>query len=194
MNHYQRLAFFFRTLSRPQNKKFRCVAILGITFIALYTLGGFIIAPAILSAKLHNVLDTQLSSKASFNTLSLNPLTFSVTITDIEVIALDSPIITIKKVHLNIGALHSLFKKGLSIQKFHIIEPSISFSISQDSIFNLTNLIPKKDNTHIKENSLKTSTIPAITVHSLAIKQARLSYYNAIADQKEPINFTDLSF
>lgn len=156
--------------------------------LVLYALLGFFAAPALLTAKLPEIVQNSVKATLSLGKVQVNPFTLSVTAQDIELRNLSGePLAAAQQLHLNLQA-SSVVRRALYLKKLELTGPRISAERDQSGRLNLAALIPEpSDNPEPATEPLRVK-VDEITVNAghvgFAEERSR-SPFETLLDQLE---------
>ena len=125
-------------------KKIKTLVIAFTVFLLLIAVSGFFIAPAVLKPLIIKKLTETLNREARMEKLSINPFTVSVTVRGFSLAdpGQPSPFISFEKMHVNIDALMSVFRRALILTEIGLETPYVGLMRRPDGTYNFTDLIP----------------------------------------------------
>jgi uncharacterized protein involved in outer membrane biogenesis len=152
-------------------------------FLLLIAVSGFFIAPAVLKPFITKKLTETLNREARMEKLSINPFTVSVTVRGFSLTEPGQPVpfIAFEKMHVNIDAVMSVFRRALILTEIGLDAPYVGLMRRPDGTYNFTDLIhpekPEKDGTkpflfslnniRIADGQIDFRDIPKNTDHSV---------------------------
>ena len=146
---------------------------LSYSFIILYTVLGFLIAPFILKPIAVNLLEQELDAKVKISSVSFNPYLFILTFDDVELSHDNERLISFKSLEFDLE-LYALFAGIINIKEVLLDEPKVNLVYDKNKTFNFQNIIKISDTK--TDDSNEKSTIPRIIFQNIQIRKGTLEY------------------
>ncbi len=157
--------------------------------LAVYAVAGFYIVPAVLKAKLPDMIEQQTGRKASVEKVQFNPFTLFASLQNVEVQEKNGqPFAAFDHFHFNINAFESIKQSALVIDDVRLEKPFVHIARQKSGDFNFTDLI--KDEAEPKQEE---EEMFPVTIGKLSMAEGKLAYEDAsagrpIKEQIFPIN------
>lgn len=156
--------------------------------LVLYALLGFFAAPALLTAKLPEIVQNSVKATLSLGKVQVNPFTLSVTAQDIELRSLTGePLAAAQQLHLNLQA-SSVVRQALYLKKLELTGPRISAERDQSGRLNLMDLAPEPSDSPEPATKPLRVKVDELTVRSGHVgfaEQRSRSPFETLLDQLE---------
>lgn len=165
---------------RKKKKGPRRLLIAGI-ILALYTLGGFFVAPAIVKSQLEKRAGAMLAREVTVRKVRMNPYALSVTLEGFDIREADgqAPFLSWDRLYVNFDALRSLLGtwtfSDIELDGFHV-----GAELRKGGSFNFTDILNRFAATSPgAPTSAAPAAIPPIRVISLKVNNARATFADA---------------
>jgi hypothetical protein len=184
-------------LQITKTKAFRISAIV-LLLVALYALGGFVLAPRMLRSALMEDIPKTLGVTPTVGEIHLNPFLFQLEIKDFSLAAPSGEkLLGFRRLFADFE-LSSIWHRAYSFADIDIDAPSVNAIVAHDGILNLSQLKPKTQPQPAKPQQ-KTGPLPAIRIGSFNVSKGLVTYEDhsrpsEFAARLEPINFALVNF
>ncbi|QOP46619.1 DUF748 domain-containing protein [Sulfurimonas paralvinellae] len=156
-------------------------------FVA-YLFIGFFILPFVLKPQLVKTIEYQTRTKVTIESLSFNPLIFTLKASNIHLKALDDkPLFALKRLEINLNP-SSLLYGAVHLKELSLVMPEVHLVYNKDKSINLLNVIKENNQTKILHKESKKSELPRIIVDKIKLENGRL-YYTDFT-RKTPFEFS----
>jgi len=110
--------------------------------VALYTLVGFWVLPALARSIGQRKLSELLHRQVSIAQVRLNPYALSATVRGLRIVDRDGArdLFTLKEVYVNLG-IASVFKGGVVVQQVRVVEPRLDLVRIADDRYNFSDIV-----------------------------------------------------
>jgi len=110
--------------------------------VALYTLVGFLVLPALARSIGQRKLSELLHRQVSIAQVRLNPYALSATVRGLRIVDRDGArdLFTLKEVYVNLG-IASVFKGGVVVQQVRVVEPRLDLVRIADDRYNFSDIV-----------------------------------------------------
>lgn len=150
--------------------------------LAVYAVIGFFIVPAVLEAKLPDIIEQQTGRKASVEQVQFNPFSLVASIRGFEVQEKnDQPFVAFDRFYLNVNALESIKQTALVFDDVYLEKPFVHIARHKTGEFNFADLIKEEAEPEQEEGG-----IFPVVVGNLSLVEGKLAYEDASAER--PIN------
>lgn len=164
-----------------------------LSFIAFYTLFGFLVLPLVLESQIPKSVANSTNSKITIKKISLNPYLFKLEFSGVELKdSEDNHLASFDSLYIDIKAL-SLLKGALHVKEITLKNPRISLLYDKDKIFNFSKLI-KKSNENESNTTDKNTDLPRVIVDNITLSNGSVLYEDFTKPKKfefmvDAINF-----
>ena len=168
-------------------KAFRISAVV-VVLVALYALGGFVVAPRMLRSALMEDIPKTLGVTPTVGQIHVNPFLFQVEIKDFSLAAPSGErLLGFGRLFVDFE-LSSIWHRAYSFADIDLDAPSVNAIVAQDGSLNLSQLKPKTPpaKTPPEKPQEKTGPLPAIRIGSFNVSKGLVTY----EDQSRPSEFT----
>ena len=187
-------------LQITKTKAFRISAVLAL-LVALYALGGFVLAPRMLRSALMEDIPKTLGVTPTVGEIRLNPFLFQLEIKDFSLAAPSGEkLLGFGRLFVDFE-LSSIWHRAYSFADIDIDAPSVNATVAHDGTLNLSQLKPKTPpaKTPPEKPQEKTGPLPAIRIGSFNVTKGLVTYEDhsrpsEFAARLEPINFALVNF
>jgi uncharacterized protein involved in outer membrane biogenesis len=154
--------------------------------LLVYGTIGFLILPFILKSQIPKLIEQNTYTKASIDSVYINPFLFKVKISNIKLSDMqEKPLIGIGSLFIDFDP-HSLIYGAINIAKVEVLKPHIYVVNNQDKTINLLNILKTSEK---QEESNQTQTqAPRVIIGKLKIDDAKIHYTDFT--RPEPFYFT----
>jgi uncharacterized protein involved in outer membrane biogenesis len=110
--------------------------------VALYTILGFLVIPALARSLGERKLSELLHRRVSIAQIRLNPYALSVTVRGLRIVDRDGArdLFTLKELYVNLG-IASLFKGGVVVQQVRVVEPRLELVRTAEDRYNFSDIV-----------------------------------------------------
>jgi hypothetical protein len=161
--------------------------------VAIYSLLGFWVLPAVLSNQIPKIAEQNLGGRVTqvgdikFNPFSMEFSIHGLIIKDLD----DNTFVSFDRLYLNISLLKSIFDLSLSMDQISLEQPYVSVKRNKKGDFNFTDLLSEDT----PEQEPSNGTIFPVSISKIAILKGKLSWEDSFYSkhQKEdifPLNLT----
>jgi len=168
-------------------KAFRISAVV-VVLVALYALGGFVVAPRMLRSALMEDIPKTLGVTPTVGQIHVNPFLFRVEIKDFSLAAPSGErLLGFGRLFVDFE-LSSIWHRAYSFADIDLDAPSVNAIVAQDGSLNLSQLKPKTPpaKTPPEKPQEKTGPLPAIRIGSFNVSKGLVTY----EDHSRPSEFT----
>ncbi len=168
-------------------KAFRISAVV-VVLVALYALGGFVVAPRMLRSALMEDIPKTLGVTPTVGQIHVNPFLFQVEIKDFSLAAPSGErLLGFGRLFVDFE-LSSIWHRAYSFADIDLDAPSVNAIVVQDGSLNLSQLKPKTPpaKTPPEKPQDKTGPLPAIRIGSFNVSKGLVTY----EDHSRPSEFT----
>ncbi len=168
-------------------KAFRISAVV-VVLVALYALGGFVVAPRMLRSALMEDIPKTLGVTPTVGQIHVNPFLFQVEIKDFSLAAPSGErLLGFGRLFVDFE-LSSIWHRAYSFADIDLDAPSVNAIVAQDGSLNLSQLKPKTPpaKTPPEKPQEKTGPLPAIRIGSFNVSKGLVTY----EDHSRPSEFT----
>ncbi|WP_304545971.1 DUF748 domain-containing protein [Sulfurimonas microaerophilic] len=157
--------------------------------VLVYAIIGFLILPFVIKSQLPKLIEQNTNTKASIETVYINPFLFKAKISGIKLYDLkEKPLLTLDSLFVDVD-VYSLIYGAFNIAKLEISEPHIYIVNNVDKTINLLNIMKSSQAEQTQEVKEETNTTaPRIIIGKLDIDDAQIHY--ADFTRSEPFYFT----
>ena len=156
-------------------------------FFLVYGIIGFLILPFILKSQLPKLIEQNTYTKASIDSVYINPFLFKLKISDIKLNDLkEKPLLHIDSLFVDLD-LYSLVYGAINIAKVEIVNPQIHVVNNEDKTINLLNIL-KTTKQEEKSTEGSDTQAPRVIIGKLKIDDAKINYTDFT--RPEPFYFT----
>ena len=183
-------------LKITKTKAFRISAVV-VALVALYALGGFVVAPRMIRSALMEDIPKTLGVTPTVGEIHLNPFLFQLEIKDFSLAAPNGErLLGFGRLFVDFE-LSSIWHRAYSFADIDIDAPSVNATVAQDGSLNLLQLKPKTP--PAKTPPEKTGPLPAIRIGSFNVSKGLVTYDDhsrpsEFTARLEPINFALVNF
>jgi len=164
-----------------------------LSFIAFYTLFGFLVLPLILESQIPKSIAEITNSKITIKDISLNPYLFKIELVGVELrdneenhlASFESLYIDLKFLSLLSGALH--------VKDITLKNPKVSLVYDKDKIFNFSKLI-KQSNENESNTTDKNTDLPRVIVDNITLSNGSVLYEDFTKPKKFQFMADAISF
>jgi len=174
-------------LQITKTKAFRISAVV-VVLVALYALGGFVVAPRMLRSALMEGIPKTLGVTPTVGQIHVNPFLFQVEIKDFSLAAPSGErLLGFGRLFVDFE-LSSIWHRAYSFADIDLDAPSVNAIVAQDGSLNLSQLKPKTPpaKTPPEKPQEKTGPLPAIRIGSFNVSKGLVTY----EDHSRPSEFT----
>jgi len=174
-------------LQITKTKAFRISAVV-VLLVALYALGGFVVAPRMLRSALMEDIPKTLGVTPTVGQIHVNPFLFRVEIKDFSLAAPSGErLLGFGRLFVDFE-LSSIWHRAYSFADIDLDAPSVNAIVAQDGSLNLSQLKPKTPpaKTPPEKPQEKTGPLPAIRIGSFNVSKGLVTY----EDHSRPSEFT----
>lgn len=151
-----------------------------VVLLLLYTVGGFWIAPSILSSQLRKQLPPLTHREVSVGTIEINPFQFTLTISNLSLTEPGgAPFLSWERFHADLE-LASIWRRAIVLEDVEITRAIVELERMTNGTFNFANLLPPTPSA-----SQTNSPLPRIEIQSLLVDEGRI----ALRDRAIPGGF-----
>ena len=148
----------------------------------VYLLVGFILLPFIVKPKLIDGVGEYLDANLSIGSLSVNPLSFSVTLDDVLLSQGDTPAVKVGSLYVNVDP-SALLYGVIKIARVKLLKPELYLIYTKNKKLNLLTLLKPTPKTQQPKES--NAPMPHLVIGALAIQDAKIHY----SDYSKPTPF-----
>ena len=140
-----------------------------VALVLVYTLGGFLLIPRIVTAQLQNFATQELNKKASVGEVRFNPFTLDASIAGLLIAELDDrPLLEFRHLYLN-AEIASLWRRAIVLKEIELSAPAVHVVVAKDGTLNLAGLVPPGP------DSAEESTAPfPVHIDHLSVREGRI--------------------
>jgi hypothetical protein len=187
-------------LQITKTKAFRISAVV-VLLVALYALGGFVVAPRMLRSALMEDIPKTLGVTPTVGEIHVNPFLFRLEIKDFSLAAPSGEkLLGFGRLFVDFE-LSSIWHRAYSFADIDIDAPSVNAVVTPDGSLNLSQLRPKTPpaKTPPEKPQEKTGPLPAIRIGSFNVSKGLVTYEDhsrpsEFTARLEPINFALANF
>ena len=159
----------YTTLS-PAKKASIIIAILAL----LYSIGGFVVAPALIKSKAPAIIAEQLGRKATVEQVRFNPFALSLTLRGFKLADLDGErFIGFEELYVNFQ-LSSIFRRTLTFAEISLTAPDGLVKVLPDGSLNFSDLITKSNQS--EPSQAQSSELPSVLISQLRLERGRFTF------------------
>jgi flagellar motor protein MotB len=149
--------------------------------LAVYAVAGFYIVPAVLEAKLPDMIEQQTGRKASVERIQFNPFLLVASLQNVKVQEKNGqPFAAFDHFHFDVNAIESIKQAALVIDDVRLEKPFVHIARQKSGDFNFSDLIKEET----AEPKPEEEMFPA-TIGKLSVVEGKLAYEDASG--KRPI-------
>ncbi len=174
-------------LQITKTKAFRISAVV-VVLVALYALGGFVVAPRMLRSALMEDIPKTLGVTPTVGQIHVNPFLFQLEIKDFSLAAPSGErLLGFGRLFVDFE-LSSIWHRAYSFADIDLDAPSVNAIVTPDGTLNLSQLKPKTPpaKTPPEKPQEKTGPLPAIRIGSFNVSKGLVTY----EDHSRPSEFT----
>jgi hypothetical protein len=187
-------------LQITKTKAFRISAVV-VLLVALYALGGFVVAPRMLRSALMEDIPKTLGVTPTVGQIHVNPFLFQLEIKDFSLAAPSGErLLGFGRLFVDFE-LSSIWHRAYSFADIDIDAPSVNAVVAPDGTLNLSQLKPKTPpaKTPPEKPQEKSGPLPAIRIGSFNVSKGLVTYEDhsrpsEFTARLEPINFALVNF
>ncbi len=182
-------------LQITKTKAFRISAAV-LLLIALYALGGFVLAPRMLRSALLEDIPKTLGATPTVGEIHINPFLLQLEVKDFSLAAPGGQkLLGFGRLFVDFE-LSSIWHRAYSFADIDIDAPSVNAIVAHDGVLNLSQLKPK---TPAEKPREKTGPLPAIRIGAFKVSKGLVTYEDhsrpsEFAARLEPVNFALVDF
>lgn len=145
--------------------------------VALYALGGFVLAPWLLGRQVVSLAHEQLGREASVGAVRINPFTLSLRVADFALRDVDgSELIGFAGLHARLSAA-SLLRRAWILSELSLDAPHVRLVRGADGALNLMQLLPPAAE---PAPAARQQGLPRLVVHRLRIKDGAVDFTDEV--------------
>ena len=159
--------------------------------LAVYALGGFVLAPWWIQRELPQILKSKLDATGSVGEIAINPFLFTIDARDFSITEAggNKPAITFDRLFIDFEA-SSLFHRAWTFADITLEQPRVNLEADVKGALNLARLAPKE----ASPKDDKPSTLPRLLLEKFTLKQGRVAFTDKAHPQPvtatlEPVTF-----
>src|ERR1700692_2583370 len=183
-------------LQFTKKKALRIAAVVAL-LVALYALGGFVLAPRLLRSALLEDIPKTLGVTPTVGEIRVNPFLFRLEVRDFALAAPNGEkLLGVRRFFVEIELWFSIWHRAYSFANIDIDAPTVNAVVARDGRLNLMDLSPKVAPAKAQE---KKPPLPNILIGSFKVRNGLVTYDDRsrpsdFAARLEPINFELASF
>lgn len=162
------------------------ITLLSLLFI--YTIVGFVAIPKILKPQLENIINDNITQKATIEKLEFNPYLLKVSLVGLKIKNKDLTTFSLDKATLDFALLKSLDEKHINFKKLELVKPYIHIIQEKDGSYNLEKLAKTKNNNTSQEEKKESSTL-AFQLYKTVLEDAKIEFTKKSKDNDQDFNF-----
>ncbi|RXJ88031.1 DUF748 domain-containing protein [Arcobacter sp. CECT 8985] len=175
-----------------KNKK---LLIILFSILSIYSIIGFIAIPMILKPKLIEIINQNITKKATLEKIRFNPFTFHVTLRNFKIKDKDKTIISFGKLYVDFSLFKSIDKKHIRFAYIELEDPVINIIENEDSKINIINMIKttskKQKETNTKDDN---SNIINFLISKTELENATINYTKLSKTEPFSIKLKNLNY
>lgn len=146
--------------------------------LAVYAVAGFYIVPAVLKAKLPDMIEQQTGRKAAVERIQFNPFSLVASLRNVEVREKnDSPFAAFDHFHFDVNAIESIKQAALVIDDVRLEKPFVHIARQKSGDFNFSDLIKEEAEPKPEEEMFP------VTIGKLLVTEGKLAYEDASGER-----------
>ena len=167
-------------------KKYNKLAIWAVSLLVVYTVGGFLVLPAVLEAQLPSIISEKLGKPVVVQNIALNPFSLSVNIQGFEIQEHDqTPIVGFQELYVNFQ-LSSIYRKSFTFAQIRLVLPYGLIIIRPDGTVNISDLnkpgesvsAENQNPSETAPSSSQKSVLPAVDIFQLSIEKGVVEFHD----------------
>jgi hypothetical protein len=163
--------------------------------LILYAIAGFFIIPAVIKAKLPEIIQEQTGRSASIEQINFNPFSLELSLQGFAMKEQDQQqdFVTFEEFYVNTEAVSSLFELALVFEEVRLSNPYVRIEKRKNSSFNFSDLAEAKKEEKPEEKS--DGEIFPLKINKVRLVEGHVLWRDAHFDEpvKEPLNPINLS-
>src|SRR5215831_5835724 len=162
-----------RTPDLLPGRRFAIALVTLLSFVAIYALLGFLLAPVLIQRSIATFADEQLERKASVGKVRVNPFLFKLELEDFSLTERDGrPILGFARVLADFDALSSLRRWAWTLSELSLEKPDLHVEIGRDGKLNLARLLDKWPKTERRPDE----KVPRVLLQRAALRAGRITF------------------
>ena len=144
------------------------------SLVFLYSIAGFLVAPAIIKSKAPAIITEQLGRKATVEQVRFNPFALSLTLRGFELADLGGErFIGFEELYVNFQ-LSSMFRRAFTFAEISLTAPDGLVKVLPDGSLNFSDLISKLNQS--EPSQAQSSELPSVQIFELRIERGRFTF------------------
>src|SRR5688572_29710873 len=145
--------------------------------LAVYALGGFVLAPWWIKRELPQLLQTHLSATGSVGNIAINPFKLTVDARDFTMTESggSTPAVAFDRLFVDFQA-SSLFRRAWTFADITLERPRANLEADANGALNLAKLVPQKDATKKEPPEDPNPALPRLLLQKLTLKQGQVAF------------------
>jgi outer membrane protein OmpA-like peptidoglycan-associated protein len=144
------------------------------SLVFLYSIGGFVVAPAMIKSKAPAIIAEQLGRKATVEQVRLNPFALSLTLRGFELADLGGErFIGFEELYVNFQ-LSSIFRRALTFAAISLTAPDGLVKVLPDGSLNFSDLVTRLNQS--EPSQAQSSELPPLQIFRLSIERGRFTF------------------
>lgn len=167
--------------------------LLALGALAIYALGGFVVAPWWIKRELPQMLKTQLGATGSVGEIAINPFKLTVDVRDFALTESGGtvPAIAFDRLFVDFKAT-SLFRRAWTFADVALEHPRVNLEVDAKGALNLVKLAPK--NAAPKKESPPASELPRVLLEKLALSRGQITFTDRAISKPATAKFEPVEF
>jgi len=163
-----------------------------VVLIAIYTITGFLIIPAVVKSVLPQKLSDQLNREVIIEAINFNPFEFSINMFGVSIKQSTGPenLVAFKELYADFQ-IKSVMEKALIIREVRLKEPVINITRKKNGDFNFSDLMPKE--TESKSSSPESEPF-IFQIGKLGISSGRFSFKDSSYEKPVQTSLNKINF
>lgn len=165
--------------------------------IALYALGGFVVAPWYIKKELPNLLKEHLQASGSAGEVRINPFLLSLEVRDFAMTEAGgkAPAVAFDRLFVDFAA-SSLFRRAWTFDDITLEKPRFNLVVDEQGALNLTKLksakAPKPPEALQPKN--ESSALPRLLLHKVALVQGNVTFTDLVLKEDPKVTLNPIDF
>jgi hypothetical protein len=154
------------------------------SLLLIYTIIGFIAIPKIAKPQIENIINENITQKATIEKIHFNPFLFKFSIDNLKIADKNKTTFSLKSISIDFSALKSIDKKHIHFKILKIVEPYINIIENPDGSFNLEKLLKQAKTQQPKQQKKESSSSDIkFQIFKTVIKNAQIDFTKIISDK-----------
>ena len=171
--------------SKRPKKRFKWTKRIAIA-LAVYTIVGFFVVPAVIKSQMLKRLPALTKRQAAVEQVKFNPYALSLTIRGFSLKEPDGEVfVSFDEFYVNFELWASLFKRSWVFKKVLLGKPFAQISYKEDGTFNFANLVDTTEAPPLKSAKLP-GPPPSVRIYNLSITNGGLALADLVGEAGDP--------